>query len=70
MSLLDKAKKVPLSIGRKSNITEEHEELAIAWLRSEVAWKQVCRATSKKTTISMHLWLKSAYQSGRLVIKK
>ncbi len=68
MSLLEKVKGIPLSISRKSNITAEHAEVAVAWLNGEIAHKQIAKAVGKATP-PIALWLKEAHRLGLIKIK-
>ena len=69
--LVEKAKKFPNNKLKKG---EEYEELAIAWLKGEVGLEGVGRAVGKKYSgnvlYSVAVWLRDAYQNGKIVIKK
>ena len=77
MSLLDKAKKVPVANRRYSqrrDITDKDKiEIALAWLKGEVDSKQVSVALGRKVNngsalYNMATWLRLAYKKGKLAI--
>lgn len=73
MSLLSKAQQVQIKSRNKIELSDEDVELAIAWLKGEVRYVQVCRAYDKKkgsaTIYSMLARsLREAYYKGIIQI--
>lgn len=74
-TLLEKAKKIQPYNSLLKEITDEHIELAIAWLKSEITNGQVASVLginkSQGSTIlyKLALMLRQAYKNGKLVIK-
>jgi hypothetical protein len=69
-TLLEKAKEIK-TISR-FNITNEHIELSLAWLKGEIKSTQVAKIFSKNRTnvpYNMAIWLKAAYERGKLIIQ-
>jgi hypothetical protein len=65
-SLVERAKAIP-STQRKTSITKEEIELAVAWMKGDVTTSQVSRMmnTAPSNTIArMGSWLREAYRSG------
>jgi hypothetical protein len=69
-TLLEKAKEIKTI--HRYNITDEHVELALAWLKGEIRSTQVAKLFAKNRTqvpYNMSIWLKTAYGKGKLIIK-
>lgn len=72
-TLLQRAKKVPIN-KRKIVVTDEHIELALAWLRDEVALRQMNIVLMKPNQSGNVLYgtavaLREAYRRGKITIK-
>lgn len=77
-TLLQEAKQYqgPLPMFRHT-LTDEHIELALAWLQGEISPKQIKHVLQKRhkvmSTASMYVWmamaLREAYYNNRLTIK-
>ena len=71
-TLLEKAKAIILTV-RQESITEEQEEVAIAWLKGEITTMQITRAIGKQNVSSIAYklakWLRSAYVKNKIGIK-
>lgn len=72
-TLLEKAKAKKLSMPKgKIRTTDEHIELAFAWLKDEVRLKQISEVCGKKNNgnilYSIAVWLREAYRQGKLKI--
>ncbi len=74
-TLLEKAKKIKGKAHPKVPLTNEHLELAFAWLRNEIGLTQVNLAIGKdphksgNILYSIAVWLREAYRQGKLKIK-
>ena len=76
-TLLQKAQAIATIRKALYVLTEEHQDAAIAWMKGEVTTTQVARAMGKKpgeqSGNMLYMFaqaLKSAYQKGRLSVKK
>ena len=71
MSLLDKAKKIPLYRKTRRGKSREEIELCLAWLKSEVAYSQLGKVLN---TVGSSLYgivaigLRQAYREGKIKI--
>lgn len=73
-TLLEKAKKLPIRKNKKVNLSEEHLELGLAWMKNEIGLAQINRVlnknnTSGNTLYSIATWLKESYRQGKIKIK-
>lgn len=67
-TLLEKALSISKKIDMK-DITDEHIELALAWLEGRISMRQVRVATNDKNAyMKIGLWLKVAYDKGFLTV--
>ena len=65
MRLIDKAKATKVRKGNAKDITSEDVELAIAWVRDEVTYSQVCSAYDlKKGSASVYSKLARSLKEG------
>ena len=73
-TLLEKAKEVPVRKKHDLKITDEHIEIAFAWIKGDIRLKQICIAFGKKESSGNVLYtiaviLREAYQQGKLKLK-
>lgn len=67
MSLVEKAKGITLMQKNRREVSPDHVELAIAWLKGEVTTKQCEIALSRKGIEgSMAVWLRDGYREGKV----
>ncbi len=57
MSLLDKARKTPISRKQKTDYSKEELELVKAWLSGEIALTQVRKAIESKNGAGVYVFL-------------
>jgi len=75
-ALLEQVKSKKGSKRQPPEITNEHIEVALAWLKDEVTRSQMSKVFSPKASNSgnilykVALWLQEAYKKGKLEIKK
>lgn len=72
-TLLEKAKSAKCQGSPKYKITDEHIELAIAWMKDEIRFKQLNVALGKPVNsgnilYSVAIWLREAYRNGKINI--
>ena len=71
ITLLDQAKKI--LIKRKNLATNEHIELALAWLKDEINMSQAAKVLGYKSTsnigYSFAICFKKGYQQGKIKIQ-
>lgn len=65
-SLLERAKAQKIEQSRKGqDITDEHIEVAIAWLKDEINPTQIQKAMGRTNSVSsLGLWVREAYRRG------
>lgn len=71
MSLLSQALKIPSNQVRSNTISNDHVELAIAWLEDRVSGKQVTKVLGAKGVPYHKLaaYLRQGFRNGDLKVK-
>lgn len=73
LTLVEKAKSFHTTVRNSYKITDEHIELALAYLKGDVAMGQAKRALNIKSGNGFYcqalIFLREAYKRGRLQIK-
>lgn len=70
-NLLEKAKKIKPRSKIYTEITDEHIELGIAWLKGEIGYSQICGAlgvnkNSGNVLYTIAIFLREGYKRGKL----
>ena len=69
-TLLQKAKDVPTKRWGAKAITDEHIELALAWLKGEIQLRQITETVGRGNVLySVARWLREGYRKGKIIIK-
>lgn len=70
MSLLEKAREIPIRRRGAEGVTVEEIELALAWMKDEITLTQIARVMNHKgpgTTVSrISILLREAYRKGMI----
>jgi len=73
-TLLEKAKKLEIRKLKKIEVTEEHLELGLAWMKGEITLSQMNRVLGENKRsgnglYAVAVWLREAYKQGKIKIK-